>query len=46
MMEKISCVFKNNKIEKNVEKWGARSNKDLVGMPSVGHLKCDKFKPN
>ena len=30
----------------NVESWSGRSNKVLVIIPSVGHLRCDKFRQN
>ena len=44
--EKNSCVFKNNSTQMNVDSWSGRDNKVLVAIPSVGHLRYDKFKQN
>ena len=30
----------------NLEKWGGRGKKELIHIPSVGHLKYDRFKQN
>ena len=30
----------------NLEKWGGRGKKELIQIPSVGHLKYDRFKQN
>ena len=30
----------------NLEKWGGRGKKELIQIPSVGHLKYDMFKYN
>ena len=30
----------------NLEKWGGRWKKELIEIPSVGHLKYDRFKQN
>ena len=30
----------------NLEKWGGCGKKELIQIPSVGHLKYDKFKQN
>ena len=30
----------------NLEKWGGGGNKELIQIPSVGHLKYDRFKQN
>ena len=30
----------------NLEKWGGHRKKELIQIPSVGHLKYDRFKHN
>ena len=30
----------------NLEKWGGRGKKESIQIPSVGHLKYDRFKQN
>ena len=30
----------------NWERWGGRGKKELIQIPSVGHLKYDRFKQN
>ena len=30
----------------NLEKWGGREKKESIQIPSVGHLKYDRFKQN
>ena len=44
MMKQISCVFKDNNIQMNTESLGGRVNKFLFVIPSVSHLRYDKFK--
>ena len=43
-LSKVSCDLIDNNINMNLEKWGGRGEKELIQIPSVGHLKCDRFK--
>ena len=36
----------DNKINVNLEIWGGRGKIELIQIPSVGHLKYDRFKQN
>ena len=45
-LSEVSCVSIDNNVSLNLEKWGGRGNKELIQIPSVGHLKYDRFKPN
>ena len=45
-LSKVSCDLIDNNINMNLEKWGGRGEKELIQIPSVGHLKCDRFKQN
>ena len=44
LLSEVSCVLTYNNITLHLEKWGGRGNKELIEIPSVGHLKCDRFK--
>ena len=44
LLSEVSCVLIDNNINMNLEKWGGRGEKELIQIPSVGHLKCDRFK--
>ena len=46
LLSNVSCVLTDNNISLNLEKWGGRGNKELIQIPSVGHLKYDRFKQN
>ena len=46
LLSKFSCFVKNNDINMHLEKWGGRGKKELIQIPSVGHLKYDRFKQN
>ena len=39
LMKEISCIFKNNNTEINVESWDSGGNKVLVTISSIGHLR-------
>ena len=43
-ISKVSCDLIDNNINMNLEKWGGRGEKELIQIPYVGHLKCDRFK--
>ena len=45
-MKEISCSFNDNNIQMNLQTWGGRGNKILIAIPSVGHLRYEKFKQN
>ena len=45
-LSEVSCVLTDNNISMNLEKWGGRGKKELIQIPSVGHLKYDRFKQN
>ena len=44
LLSEVSCVLTDNNITLNLEKWGGRGNKELIEIPSVGHLKYDSLK--
>ena len=46
LLSEVSCVLTDNNITLHLEKWGGRGNKELIQIPSVGHLKYDRFKQN
>ena len=46
LLSEVCSVLKDNNIDMNLEKWGGRGNKELIEIPSVGHLKYDRFKQN
>ena len=46
LSSEVSSVLTDNKITLNLEKWGSRGNKELIQIPSVGHLQYDRFKQN
>ena len=46
VLSKFTTVLKGNDINLNLEKWGSRGEKELIQIPSVGHLKYDRFKQN
>ena len=45
LLSEVSCILIDNNISMNLEKWGGRG-KVLIQIPSVGHLKQDRFKQN
>ena len=46
VLSEVSCVLTDNNISMNLEKWDGRGKKELIQIPSVGHLKYDRFKQN
>ena len=46
LLPEVNCVLTDNNISMNLEKWGGRGKKELIQIPSVGHLKYDRFKQN
>ena len=46
LLSEVSCVLKDNDTNMHLEKWGGRGKKELIQIPSVGHLKYDRFKHN
>ena len=46
MLSEVSCVLTDNNISMNLEKWGGRRKRELIQIPSVRHLKYDRFKQN
>ena len=46
MLSEVCCVLTDNNISMDLEKWGGRGKKELIQIPSVGHLKYDRFKQN
>ena len=38
LLSEVSCVLTDNNISLNLEKWGGRGNKELIQIPSIGHL--------
>ena len=46
LLSEVSCVLTDNNISMNLEKWGGCGKKELMQIPSVGHLKYDRFKQN
>ena len=44
LLSEVSCVLTDNNISMNFEKWGGRGKTELIQIPSVGHLKYDRFK--
>ena len=45
-LSEVSCVLIDNNINMNLKKWGGRGKRELNEIPSVGHLKYDRFKQN
>ena len=45
-LSEVSCVLIENNISMNLEKWDGRGKNELIQIPSVGHLKYDRFKQN
>ena len=41
ILSKVSCVLKDDDINMHLEKWGGRGKKELIQIPSVGHLKYE-----
>ena len=46
LLSEVSCVLRDNNININLEKWGGRGKKYFFQIPSVEHLKYDRFKQN
>ena len=46
LLSEDSCVLIDNNINMNLEKWDGRGKKELIQIPSVAHLKYDRFKQN
>ena len=46
VLSEVSCVLTESNISMNLEKWGGRENKELIQIPSSGHLKYDRLKLN
>ena len=46
LLFEVSCVLIDNNINMNLEKWGGCGKKELIQIPSVGHLKYNRFKQN
>ena len=42
----VSCILTDHNINMNLEKSSDRGRKELIQIPSVGHLKYDRFKQN
>ena len=40
----VSCILTDHNINMNLEKSSNRGRKELIQIPSVGHLKYDRFK--
>ena len=46
LLSEVSCVLIDYNMNMNWERWGGRGKKELIQIPSVGHLKYDRFKQN
>ena len=46
LLSEVCSVLTDNNIDMNLEKWGGRGNKELIQIPSVGHLNYGRFKQN
>ena len=46
VLSEVSCVLIDNHISMNLEEWGGCGKKELIQIPSVGHLKYGRFKQN
>ena len=44
LTSEVSCVLIDNNIGMSLENFGGRGKKELIQIPSVGHLKYDRFK--
>ena len=46
LLSEVSCVLTYNNININLEKRSGRGKKELIQIPSIRHLKYDRFKQN
>ena len=44
LLSKVSCILKYIDINIHLEKWGGRGGGELIQIPSISHLKYDRFK--
>ena len=45
-MKEVTHVLEDNHISMNIESWGGREKKQIIQIPSSGHLRYDRFKQN
>ena len=42
----MTPVLEDNQISMNIESWSGRGKKQIIQLPSSGHLRYDRFKQN
>ena len=44
IMKELTCVLEENRIEMNIVCLGGCGNKKLIKIPTLGHLRYDRFR--